>query len=224
MNRSVTNATAEFFGTAMLACVVVGSGIMGTTLSTDDGVALLINTVSTVLALALIIAVLAPVSGAHLNPVVTVIEWSKKSIRAVDAFFMVLAQVAGAIAGSVAAHAMFELPLINSGTQQRFNPGTGIGEIVATAGLVIVIYVFSMRNRAQLIPIVVAGWIGSAYFFTSSTSFANPAVTVGRMFTDTFAGISPTAVLPFILAQGLGAIVGVLAVIAITRATIESTQ
>ncbi len=224
MNRSVTNATAEFFGTAMLACVVVGSGIMGTTLSTDDGVALLINTVSTVLALALIIAVLAPVSGAHLNPVVTVIEWSKKSIRAVDAFFMVLAQVAGAIAGSVAAHAMFELPLINSGTQQRFNPGTGIGEIVATAGLVIVIYVFSMRNRAQLIPIVVAGWIGSAYFFTSSTSFANPAVTVGRMFTYTFAGISPTAVLPFILAQGLGAIVGVLAVIAITRATIESTQ
>jgi len=224
VNRSVTNATAEFFGTAMLVCVVVGSGIMGTTLSTDDGVALLINTISTVLALALIIAVLAPVSGAHLNPVVTVIEWSKKSIRAVEATLMVLAQVAGAIAGSVAAHAMFELPLINSGTQQRFNPGTGIGEIVATAGLVIVIYVFSMRNRAQLIPIVVAGWIGSAYFFTSSTSFANPAVTVGRMFTDTFAGISPTAVLPFILAQGLGAIVGVLAVIAITRATIESTQ
>jgi glycerol uptake facilitator-like aquaporin len=224
VNRSVTNATAEFFGTAMLVCVVVGSGIMGTTLSTDDGVALLINTVSTVLALALIIAVLAPVSGAHLNPVVTVIEWSKKSVRAVDAFFMVLAQVAGAIAGSVVAHAMFELPLLSLGTQQRFNPGTGIGEIIATAGLVIVIYVFAMRNRAQIIPVVVAGWIGSAYFFTSSTSFANPAVTVGRMFTDTFAGISPTAVLPFILAQGVGAIVGVLAVIAINRATIESKQ
>ena len=224
MNRLVTNATAEFFGTAMLVCVVVGSGIMGTTLSTDAGVALLINTVSTVLALALIIAVLAPVSGAHLNPVVTVIEWSKKSIRAVEATLMVLAQVAGAIAGAVAAHAMFELPLLNSGTQQRFNPGTGIGEIIATAGLVIVIYVFSMRNRAQFIPIVVAGWIGSAYFFTSSTSFANPAVTVGRMFTDTFAGISPTAVLPFILAQGVGAIVGVLAVIAINRATTESNQ
>ena len=224
MNRSVTNATAEFFGTAMLVCVVVGSGIMGTTLSTDAGVALLINTVSTVLALALIIAVLAPVSGAHLNPVVTVIEWSKKSIRAVEATLMVLAQVAGAIAGAVAAHAMFELPLLNSGTQQRFNPGTGIGEIIATAGLVIVIYVFSMRNRAQFIPILVAGWIGSAYFFTSSTSFANPAVTVGRMFTDTFAGISPTAVLPFILAQGVGAIIGVLAVIAINRATTESNQ
>jgi glycerol uptake facilitator-like aquaporin len=224
VNRLVTNATAEFFGTAMLVCVVVGSGIMGTTLSTDAGVALLINTVSTVLALALIIAVLAPVSGAHLNPVVTVIEWSKKSIRAVEATLMVLAQVAGAIAGAVAAHAMFELPLLNSGTQQRFNPGTGIGEIIATAGLVIVIYVFSMRNRAQFIPIVVAGWIGSAYFFTSSTSFANPAVTVGRMFTDTFAGISPTAVLPFILAQGVGAIVGVLAVIAINRATTESNQ
>jgi glycerol uptake facilitator-like aquaporin len=224
VNRSVTNATAEFFGTAMLVCVVVGSGIMGTNLSSDAGVALLINTVSTVLALALIIAVLAPVSGAHLNPVVTVIEWSKKSIRAVEATLMVLAQVAGAIAGAVAAHAMFELPLLNSGTQQRFNPGTGIGEIVATAGLVIVIYVFSMRNRAQFIPIVVAGWIGSAYFFTSSTSFANPAVTVGRMFTDTFAGISPTAVLPFILAQGVGAIVGVLAVIAINRATTESNQ
>jgi glycerol uptake facilitator-like aquaporin len=224
VNRFVTNATAEFFGTAMLVCVVVGSGIMGTTLSTDAGVALLINTVSTVLALALIIAVLAPVSGAHLNPVVTVIEWSKKSIRAVEATLKVLAQVAGAIAGAVAAHAMFELPLLNSGTQQRFNPGTGIGEIIATAGLVIVIYVFSMRNRAQFIPIVVAGWIGSAYFFTSSTSFANPAVTVGRMFTDTFAGISPTAVLPFILAQGVGAIVGVLAVIAINRATTESNQ
>jgi glycerol uptake facilitator-like aquaporin len=217
--RLATNAAAEFFGTAMLVCVVVGSGIMGTTLSTDAGVALLINTVSTVLALALLITVLSPISGAHFNPVVTVIEWAKRAISTSSACLTVAAQTCGAIVGTVVAHAMFDLPLVVLGNRERFSFGTGIGEVIATAGLVIVIGVFAIRNRAEQIPLAVAAWIGAAYLFTSSTSFANPSVTVGRMFTDTFAGIAPASVFPFIAAQALGALIGVLAIFAITKAT-----
>jgi glycerol uptake facilitator-like aquaporin len=219
LRHTLNRATAEFFGTAILVCVVVGSGIMGTRVSSDSGVALLINTVSTVLALALLIVVLAPISGAHLNPVVTVIEWAKRSLSTGSACVMVIAQTCGAIAGTALAHAMFHLPLVVAGDQERFTVGTGIGEVIATAGLVIVIGVFTARNRSEQIPFAVAAWIGSAYLFTSSTSFANPAVTVGRMFTDTFAGIAPTSVLPFIVAQAVGTSIGVLAILAITKAT-----
>jgi len=219
LRHTLNRATAEFFGTAILVCVVVGSGIMGTRVSSDSGVALLINTVSTVLALALLIVVLAPISGAHFNPVVTVIEWAKKSIGASAASLTISAQACGAIAGTILAHAMFHLPLVAAGNQERFTVGTGIGEVIATAGLVIVIGVFTARNRSEQIPVAVAAWIGSAYLFTSSTSFANPAVTVGRMFTDTFAGIAPTSVLQFIVAQAVGALIGVLAILAITKAT-----
>lgn len=219
MNRLVTSGIAEFFGTAFLVCVVVGSGIMGTTVSDDAGVALLINMVSTVFALALLIMVLSPISGAHLNPVVTVIEWSKKSIGTVAALLMILGQSSGAIAGTFAAHAMFGLPSLVEGVNERFTVGTGIGEVIATAGLVMVIGVFVFRNRAEQIPLAVAAWIGSAYLFTSSTSFANPAVTVGRMFTDTFAGIAPSSVAPFIAAQAVGALLGAAAVVALNRST-----
>jgi glycerol uptake facilitator-like aquaporin len=219
LRHSLNRAVAEFFGTAILVCVVVGSGIMGTTLSSDSGVALLINTVSTVLALALLIVVLAPISGAHFNPVVTVIEWAKRSLSTGSACGMVIAQTCGAIIGTVVAHAMFHLPLVVPGNHERFTVGTGIGEVIATAGLVVVIGVFALRSRDEHIPLAVAAWIGSAYLFTSSTSFANPAVTVGRMFTDTFAGIAPTSVLPFIVSQAVGAIIGVLVISAITKAT-----
>ena len=219
MKQTPPVVVSEFVGTAVLVCVVVGSGIMGTTASADAGVALLINTMSTGLALALLIIVLSPISGAHLNPVVTVIEWSKRTVRANVALLMVLAQSAGAISGTILAHAMFRLPLVAPGHNERFNIGTGLGEVIATAGLVIVIGVFTVRNRADHVPIAVAAWIGSAYLFTSSTSFANPAVTVGRMFTDTFAGISPASVIPFIVAQAVGALLGVLTILSINRAT-----
>ena len=219
MKQTLPVVVSEFVGTAVLVCVVVGSGIMGTTVSADAGVALLINMVSTVLALALLISVLSPISGAHLNPVVTVIEWLKRTVRFNVALFMVLAQSAGAIAGTFAAHAMFGLPSLVEGVNERFTVGTGIGEVIATAGLVMVIGVFVFRNRAEQIPLAVAAWIGSAYLFTSSTSFANPAVTVGRMFTDTFAGIAPTSVFPFIVAQAVGGLLGAAAVVALNRST-----
>lgn len=222
MGSKLTKAVAEMCGTAALVCVVVGSGIMGATVSSDDGVTLVINTASTVLALGLLIAVLAPISGAHLNPVVTCIELAKKSISTTAALVVVSAQIVGAIAGTAVAHVMFGLPPLVAGVNERFTIGTGIGEMIATAGLVIVIGVFSERNRAELIPIGVAAWIGSAYLFTSSTSFANPAVTVGRMFTDTFAGIAPASAVPFIAAQAVGALLGASAVVAIVRASPES--
>lgn len=222
MGSKLTKAVAELCGTAALVCVVVGSGIMGATVSSDDGVTLVINTASTVLALGLLIAVLAPISGAHLNPVVTCIELAKKSISTTAALVVVSAQIVGAIAGTAVAHVMFGLPPLVPGVNERFTIGTGIGEMIATAGLVIVIGVFSERNRAELIPIGVAAWIGSAYLFTSSTSFANPAVTVGRMFTDTFAGIAPASAVPFIAAQAVGALLGASAVVAIVRASPES--
>lgn len=222
MGSKLTKAVAELCGTAALVCVVVGSGIMGATVSSDDGVTLVINTASTVLALGLLIAVLAPISGAHLNPVVTCIELAKKSISTTAALVVVSAQIVGAIAGTAVAHVMFGLPPLVAGVNERFTIGTGIGEMIATAGLVIVIGVFSERNRAELIPIGVAAWIGSAYLFTSSTSFANPAVTVGRMFTDTFAGIAPASAVPFIAAQAVGALLGASAVVAIVRASPES--
>lgn len=219
MNRIAPAIIGEFLGTAILVCVVVGSGIMGAALSSDLGVALLINTLATVLALAILIVVLAPVSGAHFNPVITIIEWAKKSIGAGVALGIVVAQTLGAIAGTITAHAMFDLPIVAIGIRDRFTFGTGLGEVIATAGLVTVVGVFTGRRRAELLPLVVSGWIGSAYFFTSSTSFANPAVTVGRMFTDTFAGIGPASVLPFIGAQAVGALIGVCAVVAIGKAT-----
>lgn len=177
---------AEFFGTALLVCVVVGSGIMGTNLSKEVGVALIINALSTVLALALLILVLGPISGA--------------------------------IVGALLANMMFDFPLVQLSTHERVSAGLLVGEVVATAGLIAVIGILSARNQERLIPLAVAAWIGSAYFFTSSTSFANPAVTIGRVFSDTFAGISPASVLPYIAAQLVGALVGMAVVKGVTRA------
>jgi glycerol uptake facilitator-like aquaporin len=218
MAKTLGKSVAEFSGTALLVCVVVGSGIMGTNLSSDAGIALLINTISTIFVLVLLIFVLAPVSGAHFNPAVSLVELFNKNLKPFEAITYLFAQVTGAILGSMLANLMFDLEVLQISSKLRNSPGMLVGEIIATAGLITVIGVLSKRNQGTLIPVAVATWIGSAYFFTSSTSFANPAVTVGRIFSDSFAGIAPDSVLPFIGAQLFGAFVGLIIVRAVTKA------
>jgi glycerol uptake facilitator-like aquaporin len=210
MKKLLGPSLAEFFGTLVLVCVVVGSGIMGTNLSADAGIALLINTVSTIFALALLILILGPVSGAQFNPVVSLVLLLQKKMPVSKFFAFVPAQILGAIAGAILANQMFNLEAVQVSEKYRISSGTLIGEVLATAGLLIVILVLTQRKQEKLIAISVAAWIGSAYFFTSSTSFANPAVTIGRVFSDTFAGISPDSVIPFIGAQLIGMIFGIL--------------
>jgi arsenate reductase len=211
MHSLLKKPVVEFFGTALLVCVVVGSGIMGTNLSSDDAVALIVNAISTIFALALLILVLGPVSGAHFNPVVTFVRFLSKDLNLASAAAYSAAQVAGAIVGAIVANSMFDLSVFQISSHLRVSTGTLIGEVIATAGLVALIQILISRKQDSVIAVSVAAWIGSAYFFTSSTSFANPAVTVGRIFSDTFAGIAPASVLPFILAQVVGGIIGFVA-------------
>jgi glycerol uptake facilitator-like aquaporin len=209
---------AEFAGTAVLVCVVVGSGIMGTNLSEDLGVALIINTISTIFALALLILTLGPISGAHFNPAVSLVQLVSRAQKPVETLVYVVVQVAGAIVGAILANVMFDQPAVQFSTNDRVSPGMLLGEVIATAGLIAIIGVLSFRKQDALIPVAVAAWIGSAYFFTSSTSFANPAVTIGRLFSNTFAGIDPASVAPYIGAQLLGALLGFFIVKGVVRA------
>ncbi|MFD7023403.1 aquaporin [Promicromonospora sukumoe] len=208
-------AVAEALGTGLLVAIVVGSGIAAQRLSPDDvGLQLLQNSLATTLGLAVLIGVLGPVSGAHLNPVVTVVDWftgrrDGSGPRAGDGLAYVAAQVAGGIGGALLANAMFGVPSGLSTTDRATGPHL-LAEVVATAGLVLVIHGLLRSGRAAWVPAAVGAYIGAAYWFTSSTSFANPAVTVGRVFTDTFAGIDPASVLPFVAAQALGGALGVL--------------
>jgi glycerol uptake facilitator-like aquaporin len=211
MRGLLGRSLAEFIGTAVLVGTVVGSGIMGTNLSDDLAVALIVNALATIFVLALLIFILGPISGAHFNPVVSFISVLRKSQKAPEALAYSVSQILGAITGSITANYMFNLPAVQLSSNLRVSPGTLLGEVIATAGLIIVIFVLVDRKRTELIPITVAGWIGAAYFFTSSTSFANPAVTIGRAFTDTFSGIAPESVAPFIAAQFVGAILGLVA-------------
>lgn len=208
MRATTRSMAAEFFGTALLVCTVVGSGIMGTQLSDNLGVALLINALATVFVLALLIYMLAPLSGAHFNPAVSLVSAITKSQRPLDTLLYSLSQALGAIAGALTANFMFGFPVIQFSEKARVTAGTLTGEVIATAGLIAIIFTLVYRDKKELIPVAVAGWIGAAYFFTSSTSFANPAVTIGRVFSDSFSGISPESVVPFISAQLLGAIIG----------------
>ena len=210
-------ALAEFSGTAILVAVVVGSGFMGDALSADAGVALVINALSTMLALALLILVIGPISGAHFNPVVTLAQLAGRTISGIASVVFIGAQTLGAIAGAVTANLMFLETVGTMSTNGRLGIGTFIGEVLATAGLIAIIGILSKRGQGRLLPIAVAAWIGSAYFFTSSTSFANPAVTVGRMFTESFAGIAPASVPGFVCAQLLGAAVGAAVVYVVTH-------
>ncbi len=183
---------------------------MATTMSPDRGVELLINTISTVLALGILILILGPVSGAHFNPAVTLSEWAQKRLSAVSTLGYLTAQFSGGIAGVVLANLMFKKPALFQSHHVRTGLNLWLGEVVATAGLLFLIQMLRGQGKLALAPVVLAGWIGSAYFFTSSTSFANPAVTLARGFTDTFSGIALQSVPLFVLAQLIGATLGVL--------------
>src|SRR5918993_3212357 len=206
---------AELLGTGLLVTIVVGSGIAAQSLSPNDvGLQLLENSLATVFGLAVLILVLGPVSGAHFNPVVSAVDWllgrrrgTGLSGREVAAY--TLAQITGGVLGAVLANVMFDLPAGQMSTTDRVSVGRGIGEVVATAGLVLLIFALARTGRAALSAAAVGAYIRAAYWFTSSTSFANPAVTVGRMFSDTFAGIAPASVPLFVVAQVVGAVLGI---------------
>ena len=203
---------AEFVGTGILASTVVGSGIMATSLTKDVALQLLIVAVATVFILAVLIQMLAPISGAHFNPAVSLVDYVNKDISPKKLAQYAVAQISGALVGVIAANAMFELPGIQSSTHERTGFGLWLGEIIATAGLILVIQLIGAQKKGKYIPFAVAGWIGAAYFFTSSTSFANPAVTFARAFSDTFAGIEIGSVPGFVVAQLIGASIGLLLV------------
>ena len=210
---------SEFIGTAALLCAVIGSGIMAETLSGgNNGVALLANTLATVFALYVLIEVLGPVSGAHFNPLVTLVLWSKHSLRqqnrGLHAMLFIVAQLLGAVAGAWAAHAMFDVNLLQFSDKLRggWNAaghfsgwGQWVAEAVATAGLILVV----LRAPPHKAPALVACYIGAAYWFTASTSFANPAAVMGRMLSDSFSGIAPASAIGFVLAESVGAGLGV---------------
>jgi arsenate reductase len=205
---------AELIGTALLVTVVVGSGIAAATLSpSDSGLQLLENSTATVFGLAVLILVFGPVSGGHFNPVISAVDWllarrPGKGLSAAGVAWYVAAQLVGAILGALLANIMFDLPALQISGKDRITLGHGLGEVVATAGLVLLVFALARTGRAALSAAAVGAYIGAAYWFTSSTSFANPAVTVGRIFSDTFAGIAPTSALFFIAAQLVGGLVG----------------
>ncbi|HEV8443274.1 MAG TPA: MIP/aquaporin family protein [Steroidobacteraceae bacterium] len=200
--------TAEALGSLLLATTVIGSGIMAERLAIGNlAVALLANTGATVAALAVLIALFAPVSGAHFNPAVTLVLALRRRLEPSHATLYVVAQIAGCVAGALLAHAMFGLPLVQWASHVRSGPAQWLAEFVATAGLLLVI----LGNRRDSdAPWLVAAWIGAAYWFTSSTSFANPAITMARALTDTFAGIRPLDAPAFIAAQLAGALAAAL--------------
>jgi arsenate reductase len=203
---------AEALGTGFLLAVVVGSGAMAEQLSPDDvGLQLLENSTATALALAALILTFGTVSGAHFNPVVTLAEFvtGKLERRAVGPY--IAAQIAGGCAGTVVANLMFELPAVDLSTKDRIGTGTFLAETVATFGLVTVIFGVVRSGRLTAVPVAVGGYIGAAYWFTSSTSVANPAATIARTLSDTFAGIAPASAPGFIAAQVIGGALAVLA-------------
>ena len=196
---------SEYFGTTVLVATVIGSGIMGTNLSDDTLVVLLVNALATVFVLGILILTLSPVSGAHFNPLVTIALALTKQFPAKQILPFALVQVLGAIFGAVIANSMFSQAVFQISTKQRFEVGTALGEVIATTLLLFVILSLLRTDRSKLIALAVPAVIGAGYFFTSSTSFANPAVTIGRIFSDSFAGIAPDSVAGFIVFQIVGA-------------------
>jgi glycerol uptake facilitator-like aquaporin len=197
--------TAEFVGTALLVAVVVGSGIFAQRLSTDHGLQLLENSIATGAGLVALILAFGHISGARFNPVVTLVVLLDGDLSPPDAAFEMLAQIGGGILGAIIANLMFGLSAVTWSTHARSGGGQWLGEVVATFGLLTVILGVVRSDRGDMAPFVVGGYIAAAYWFTSSTSFANPAVTIARMFSDTFAGIRPASAPGFIAAQIVGA-------------------
>jgi arsenate reductase len=192
---------AEFLGSALLAALVIGSGIAAQRLTTDTGLQLLENAAATAAGLFAIILMFGPVSGAHFNPVVSLVDAAYGGLTWPEAFRYCGAQVAGCVAGAALANAMFAEALISVSETHRASAAHLLAEVVATLGLLLVIFSLARSGRANSAPAAVGAYIGAAYWFTSSTSFANPAISVGRMFSDTFAGIAPASVPGFVLAQ-----------------------
>jgi glycerol uptake facilitator-like aquaporin len=204
---------AEFLGSAFLAAVVIGSGIAAQQLSPNDvGLELLENAAATGAGLFAIILMFGPVSGGHFNPVVSFVDAGFGGISKRDALAYLPAQILGCIAGAIVANGMFAKAAISISSHHRATPAHLFSEIIATLGLMLVIFALARSKRATAIPAAVGAYIAAAYFFTSSTSFANPAITVGRIFSNTFAGIAPASVPGFILAQAIGGAVAILTV------------
>ncbi len=208
LNLKPAALVAEFIGTAMLLTVIVGSGIMAESLTQDAGLVLFMNAITIAAALGVLIFIAAPVSGAHFNPAVTLVaivrgqlSWLEGCAYSTTAFF-------GAISGTALANIMFGLDAIQIAHRERTGFGLWVGELVATAGLIAIVLILDQRKQSRFAPVVIPIWILSAIVFTSSTAFANPAVTFGRVFSDTFAGISADSILAFMAAQLVGASVG----------------
>lgn len=199
---------AEFLGSALLAAVVIGSGIAAARLSDDAGLQLLQNALITGTGLFALILIFAPASGAHFNPVVSLVDagFGERPWR--DAATYAPAQILGCIAGAVLANVMFGLDPVSISTTERLTFAVATAEVVATAGLVMTIFALTQTGRASWVPAAVGAYITAAYYFTSSTSFANPAITIGRVFSDTFAGIDPGSAPGFIAAQLVGGAFG----------------
>ena len=206
----VKKLTAEILGSLFLGASVVGSGLMVTILTQDIAVQLFINTITTVFMLFLIITLFSPISGAHFNPLVTLVELVYRRISIETAFLYILAQLIGTSAGVILANVMFNRPAVQMSTYTRSGNYLLIAEVVATAGLILSILLLRHQNRSSMAAVIVPAWIGAAYIFTSSTSFANPAITFARSLSESFAGNAIESVPMFILAQCLGAVLGVL--------------
>ena len=202
--------TAEFLGSLLLAASVVGSGIMATTLTQDIAIQLFVNTITTVFMLFVIITLFSSISGAHFNPLVTIVELFYKRVTFQEAALFIVSQIIGTSAGVVIANLMFNKPAIEQSTFTRSGSYLFLAEIVATTGLILSILLLRHQNKGSMAAVIVPAWIGAAYIFTSSTSFANPAITFARSLSESFAGISIKSVPMFILAQCFGAVLGVL--------------
>jgi glycerol uptake facilitator-like aquaporin len=199
---------AEFLGTGLITATVVGSGIMAQTLTRDVLLQLLVNTFATVLILALVIWLLAPVSGAYFNPAVLLVAFLRRELSALHLLTFSVVQILGAASGAILAHALFNRTLIDPSNSNRDGSWLFLSEIVATAGLIATIFIAKNQGRGESAFWLVPLWIGGAYIFTSSTSFANPAITLGRSLTDSFSGIAIASVPVFIAAQLIGALIG----------------
>ena len=204
---------AEFTGTGLLVAIVVGSGIAATRLTTDGALRLLVNSLVTAMGLAVLILIFIQAGGAHFNPVVTAADWllGRRTPRRYglgQAAAVMACQIAGAIAGAALADAMFAEPILSASQHHRGGAPLLLSEVVATAGLLFVIVALARTGRLQHVAWAVGAWIGAAYWFTASTSFANPAITIGRSLTSTYAGIAPASVPAFIAAQVAGGAIG----------------
>lgn len=209
MGSRLRRLLAELLGSLILTAVVVGSGIAAQRLSPGDaGLQLLENALVTALGLSVVIAVFAPISGAHLNPAISIVDAALGHRRWGDAASYIPMQIIGCVAGAMLANLMFGTAAVSLSRADRITPAHFVSEIVATAGLVLVVFLLARQGLGRITAPVVGAYIGAACFFTSSTSFANPAITVGRMFSDSFAGIAPASVPGFVGAQFIGAAIG----------------